>query len=224
MAFRKGHVAWWILAGKPNPGRGRRKGEGKGIPNPKMIGNKHGHALKGRPKSEEWKRKASLSKMGDRNPMRNPIHAAKMAASKRGKPNPKLKEFWRLHKDEQILKMMRGVASNRPNRKEQHLISIMEANRLPFRYVGNWQFTLGGRCPDFLNCNGKKQLIEYFGDYWHTTLAKETDEERVAFFRRFGFETLILRESDLKDEPHLIAKIKEFEAAGGRLWELQHTV
>ena len=42
-----------------------------------MLGNKYGTLLKGIPKSEEWKRKASLAKMGDKNPMRNPVYAKK---------------------------------------------------------------------------------------------------------------------------------------------------
>lgn len=39
---------------------------------------------------------------------------------------------------------------------------------------------IGGLCPDFVNCNGKKVIIELFGDYWH-----DLDEE--------GYEKIILR-------------------------------
>jgi hypothetical protein len=81
--------------------------------------------LKGVPKSEEWKRRASLAKIGDRNPMRNPIYAKKMAESKRGRPNPKHKEFWRLHKEDQLRKMMVG-AHKKPNKLELKLIGLIE--------------------------------------------------------------------------------------------------
>lgn len=173
-------------------------------------GNQYGRLLKGFPKSEEWKRKASLAKMGDRNPMRNPVHARKMALSKKGKPNPKMREFWRLHKDEQIRKMMVGAARKRPNRLEQKLIEIIRRNDLPFRYVGNWQLVLGGKCPDFLKIGGQRQLLELFGNYWHTLKARESITQRKAHFRQFGFDTLVIWEDELKDEAGVIRKIRSF--------------
>jgi hypothetical protein len=85
-----------------------------------------------------------LAKMGDRNPMKNPVYDKKMAESKRGKPNPKHKEFWKLHRDEQLKKMMVG-AHKKPNKLELKLICLIERNDLQFRYVGNWEFIfLGG--------------------------------------------------------------------------------
>lgn len=147
----KRRIPWWIKQGKPNPGRPPKKGFvpwSKGKPRPDMIGNKYGTILKGRPKSEEWKRKASLAKMGARNPMKNPETARKMAATKRGRPNPKHKEYWRLHHDEQLRKMMAGE-HKKPNKLEKQLIELIERAGLPFKYVGNWDFILGGKCPDF---------------------------------------------------------------------------
>ncbi len=231
----KSRVAWWIKQGKPNPGKkhlfvkGDKHGSlAKGIPkirrneakddsriNAKRhrgffkVGNKYGTLLKGIPKSEEWKRKASLLKMGDRNPMRNPVYAKKMADTKRGKPNPKLREFWRLHKEEQLKRMMVGE-HKRPNKLEQRLIEIIDRSALPFKYVGNWELILGGKCPDFLNTTGKRQLIELFGNYWHTVKARETVEERIAHFSRYGFETLVLWEKELSDEERAVEKIRRF--------------
>jgi len=173
-------------------------------------GNKFGRLLKGIPKSEDWKRKASLSKMGDRNPMKNPVYARRMALGKTGKPNPKMKKFWRLHKDEQIRKMMAGAAKKRPNRLQQKLIAVIEDNRFPFKYVGNWQFVLGGKCPDFLNINGKKQLIELFGNYWHTVKARETLQQRLNHFKQYGFETLVIWQDELGNEAKVVEKIRSF--------------
>jgi G:T-mismatch repair DNA endonuclease (very short patch repair protein) len=191
--------------------RPRRKNGGgprKGFRFP--PGNNFGHLLKGIPKSEEWKRKASLSKMGSKNPMKNPVYARKMALTKTGKPNPKMKEFWRLNKDVQIRKMMAGAAKKRPNRLEQKLIAIIEENHLPFRYVGNWQFILGGKCPDFLNFNGRKQLIELFGNYWHTFKARETIQQRIDHFKQYGFDTLVIWQDELKYEAYVAERIKSF--------------
>jgi very-short-patch-repair endonuclease len=208
----KRRVAWWIKQGKPHPGKPFKKGNvpwSKGRSRPDMPGNKYGTLLKGIPKSEEMKRKASLAKIGDRNPMKNPIHAKKMAATKRGKPNPKHKEYWRIHHDEQLRKMMVGE-HKKPNKLEKRLIELIERNELPFKYVGNWEFILGGKCPDFLNTSGKKLLIELFGNYWHTVKARETVEERVAHFRKYGFETLILWEKEMDEEQLIVEKIRLF--------------
>jgi G:T-mismatch repair DNA endonuclease (very short patch repair protein) len=174
-----------------------------------LPGNKYGALAKGIPKSEDWKRKASLAKMGERNPMKNPVYAKRMADSKRGRPNPKHKEFWRLHKEEQLRKMMVGE-HKKPNKLELRLIDLINRNGLQFRYVGNWELLVGGKCPDFISTNDRKQLIELFGDYWHTVKARETAKERAAHFKRFGYETLILWEHDLQDEDRILQKIRVF--------------
>lgn len=142
--------------------------------------------------------------------MRNPVYARRMALAKKGKPNPKMKEFWRLNKDVQIRRMMTGAARRRPNRLEQNLIEIIERNHLPFRYVGNWQLILGGKCPDFLSTSSGKQLIELFGNYWHALKARETAEQRVEHFRHFGFDTLIVWQDELKDEASVAERIASF--------------
>ncbi len=141
--------------------------------------------------------------------MRNPENARKMAATKRGKPNPKHREYWRLHHDEQLRKMMVGE-HKKPNKLEKRLIELIDGNNLPFKYVGNWEFILGGKCPDFLSTDGKKLLIELFGNYWHTIKARETVEERVARFREHGFETLVLWEKEMDDERLIVDKIRRF--------------
>ena len=137
----------------------------------------------------------------------NPVYAKKMAETKRGRPNPKHKEFWRLHKEEQLKKMMVGE-HKKPNKLEQRLIDLINRNGLQFRYVGNWELLVGGKCPDFVSVGDKKRLIELFGDYRHTVKARETAEERAAHFKQFGYETLIVWEHDLRDESRILEKIR----------------
>ena len=93
---------------------------------------------------------------------------------------------------------------------EQKLIGLIQENNLPFKYVGNWQFVLGGKCPDFLNINGRKQLIELFGNYWHTLKARETVEQRIDHFRQFGFDTLIIWQDELANESEVASRIRTF--------------
>jgi G:T-mismatch repair DNA endonuclease (very short patch repair protein) len=194
------------------PGKAVQEREGgwpKGKPNPRRLGNTYGKRWKGIPKSNEWKRKASLAEMGDKNPMRNPVYAKRMADAERGKPNPKHREFWRLHHDEQLRKTMVGE-HKKPNKLERRLIELIDRNGLPFKYVGNWEFMVGGKCPDFLHATGEKLLIELFGNYWHTVKARETVEERVERFRKHGFETLVLWEKEMHDEQLIVEKIRHF--------------
>ena len=162
-----------------------------------------------KPKSDEHKHKLSLTKLGDRNPMKNPIYAKRMADSKRGKPNLKHREFWKNNKEEQIRRMMSAVA-HRPTKPEKTLIQLIEKYNLPYKYVGDWSLIIGGRNPDFINCNGSKKLIEVFGEYWHTVRSRESLQDRIDFFKTFGFDTMILWDYELKNESLLLDKIKKF--------------
>jgi G:T-mismatch repair DNA endonuclease (very short patch repair protein) len=74
-------------------------------------------------------------------------------------------------------------------------------------YVGDGSLIVGGRCPDFMNKNGKKKVIELFGDFWHKN---DNPDERIAHFRHFGFDCLVVWEHELKNEEGLRQKILEF--------------
>lgn len=110
-----------------------------------------------------------------------------------------------------ISAMWEGFA-RRPNKPEQHLIDLMETNNLPYKYVGDGQFILGGKCPDFINVNGKKQVIELFGSYWHDIfdIAEKNDH-----YRQYGFDTLVIWQDELADEEATVKKIKTFARKRG---------
>lgn len=97
----------------------------------------------------------------------------------------------------------------KPNKPEMQLMAILD-KYFPkqWRYAGNGEMTLGRKIPDFVNIDGKKQLIEVFGEYWHRG---ENPEVRIQEFRQFGFETLVLWESELKDEKSVVAKIQNLK-------------
>ena len=95
-----------------------------------------------------------------------------------------------------------------PNKQEIKLQNILnEVLPNEYLYVGDGDFILGGRCPDYLNINGQKKLIELYGDFWHKG---EDGIERVEYFKSFGFETLIVREHELKNMDILSQKIQLF--------------
>ena len=76
-----------------------------------------------------------------------------------------------------------------------------------YKFVGNGFTWIAGKCPDFLNVNGQKKLIEVFGDYVHKG---QTGEERVSHFRQYGFSTLIIWENELKNREALAERILTF--------------
>jgi hypothetical protein len=83
-----------------------------------------------------------------------------------------------------------------PNKPEQLVMHILDQNYPnEWKYVGNCGLVLGGKVPDFMNINGKKQLIEVFGDYWHRG---QNPQERIDHFRQFGFSTLVIWEHEMK--------------------------
>jgi len=95
-----------------------------------------------------------------------------------------------------------------PNNEEKFLIDFFIENNLPYKYVGDGEFIIGGRNPDFINTNGKKQIIEFFGEYWHRL--KDEDIKRK-IYQNYGFDLLIIWGKELRDEKKLLEKISTFE-------------
>ena len=99
----------------------------------------------------------------------------------------------------------RGV---KPNKTELNFNSILQ-RILPneYKFVGDGEFILAGKCPDFINVNGQKKIIELYGNYWHKG---DTGQKRITLFRQYGYETLIIWENELKDENSLKEKLLNF--------------
>jgi hypothetical protein len=129
---------------------------------------------------------------------------------KNGNPGAeKSKELWtdREWRNIQVKKIF-DASHIRPNFKEKFLDSIIQLVRpSEFQYVGDGKVIIEGKCPDWINVNGKKQIIEFFGKRWH----KPEDEEiRSIYFAKYGYETLVVWESEIKDLDILKEKIRSF--------------
>ena len=112
--------------------------------------------------------------------------------------------------DPAYVKMQSECRAIVPNKAELKLDSVLQ-RLLPgeYKYVGNFEFTLAGKCPDFLNINGQKKLIELFGDYWHKG---DDGADRVELFKRYGYKTLIIWERELKDIESLEKRLYSFNS------------
>lgn len=173
--------------GKPSWAKGLTKENDERI---RKISEK----LQGRPKSEDYKRK--LSEM------------------RRGKVNQK---FIKLLKNpifrEKLLRAQLKGLRKKPTKPERDFIEIIEENKLPFKYVGDGEFILGGKNPDFINSNGQKQIIEIFGDYWHKRINipfHQTVEGTLEHYKKYGYDCLVIWQSELPEEMIVMKKIFSF--------------
>jgi len=95
-----------------------------------------------------------------------------------------------------------------PNKPETHLSSLLNTY-FPneWKYVGDGKIVIEGRNPDFININGKKQVIELLGTYWHPLF---DGANRIEHYRQYGFQCLIIWEDELKHPNKVVAKVKKF--------------
>ena len=78
----------------------------------------------------------------------------------------------------------------RPNKRE-----LQMAERLVpfgFRYVGDGQLIIAGKCPDFWD-DGVR-LVELYGDYWHVG---QDPQERINLFKAHDYDCLVIWASEL---------------------------
>ncbi|GAI66057.1 unnamed protein product, partial [marine sediment metagenome] len=80
---------------------------------------------------------------------------------------------------------------------------------------GRLGVTLGGQTPDFVNIDGRKDLIEVFGDYYHSPEVLKarwqgSELGKIMIYNSLGWKCLIIWASELTDEQAVISKIKRF--------------
>ena len=117
------------------------------------------------------------------------------------------------YKDRVVKNSMLKNGTSKPNKKELFLSDMLSGD---WKFVGNGEVLLGGKSPDFVNINGQKKIIELFGDYWHSekkTGRGRIEEEnlRKSHFAKYGYQTLIIWESELKSPEQLVTKIIDFK-------------
>lgn len=177
---------------------------------------KRNKALKGRtrPTLEIERASKALKTHYQNNPnkfagVNNPFYGKSHSAKTIAYLSNKRRLLWKdpSYRTSQVASIMKGWVT-RPNKAELALLELLETNHLAqWQYVGDGQLIIGGKCPDFTNCNGHKWLIELFGDYFHRN---ENPQIRIDYFRYYGYHTLVIWEHELKEPNKIIDKIDGF--------------
>lgn len=110
----------------------------------------------------------------------------------------------------QLLAYLRDGHSKKPkpNKPERKLIGILDRH-FPnqWKYVGNWAMTIDGVNPDFVNIDGKRQIIEVYGEWWHR---EDNPQDRIDRFCKYGYATIVFWQKELKDEEAVVSRIANF--------------
>ena len=188
----------------------RRNGEAhRGRPSPN----------KGIPKTDEQKRKQSIALTGRKQTEKqkqwrrdHPVNYWKgktIPAYAREKMSKRKFESWQ--DPIYVKKVMDGRHLN-PNKSELKLLRLLEKlHPGEWKYTGDFSFSINGKCPDFVNCNGQKKIIEFNGTYWHQ---KDIPGEREKIFAAFGYDTLIIWDTEMKDMGKVERRINDFHKRG----------
>lgn len=185
---------------------------------------------KGQRHSEEWKRKLSERMRGERHFNWGKKYSLdfrrKLSLAHKGQHSSPRTQFQNLPPEKRIEIQRKAIAARhkRPNKYEEVAAKIIDkACPSEYRFTGDGSFSVGSFNPDFVNVNGKKKLIEIFGEYWHARRHAlrwhQTELGRIMLYNAFGFDCLILwvSELDTLTEEELVQKIRGFNNQASRV-------
>jgi hypothetical protein len=184
---------------------------------------------RGKPRSEECKRKISetrkrLYKRGVLKPFyggENPVERAGVREKiskfmrelyqkhpeKREELSQAAKKRWykKEYREKTIRSLLRRLRE-RPTSLEKRFMQIMEKYVLPYRYVGDGSFLIGGRNPDFVNYDGGKICVEVANHYHHQG---NWAEKRIRHFSEWGWTCIVFFEDEMEKDDIIVARLKE---------------
>lgn len=167
----------------------------------------------GKHPSAETHRKLSLSRIGSKNSFYGRHHSAETREKIRLAGLGEKNHNYGKPRDDAIVRKVMLSNRVRPNKAELKLQEILD-RYFPkqWKFVGDGEVIIGGLCPDFINVNNEKTLLELYGSYWHSSKLlrnwKSTELGRIMHYNSYGFKCLIVWEKELSNEEALIRKIK----------------
>jgi len=94
---------------------------------------------------------------------------------------------------------------------EEKMLGIIKDNDLPYKFVGNGDFFIERKNPDFINTNGSKIAIEVFWRGFKTKKCfhgKDLDEwkaDRLGIFKKYGWDIVFFDETQVNEKDVLNA-------------------
>lgn len=129
-----------------------------------------------------------------------------------------MKGYWQNKdwREKQISLVLKSLIK-RPTSLEQQMIDLIDKHTLPYKYVGDGSFIIGGKNPDFVNINGEKKLIEVGNTYHHIKRFGNMDnyiKERRKHFAQYGWESLFFMGDKLNS-----SRVIKLLRKGGLDWQ-----
>ncbi|MHA1302748.1 MAG: NUMOD3 domain-containing DNA-binding protein, partial [Candidatus Heimdallarchaeaceae archaeon] len=90
-----------------------------------------------------------------------------------------------------------------PSSLEKKMIDIIKKLNLPYKFVGNGEFFIERKCPDFINVNGEKIAIEVFYRKHKEEFRKGLEnwkKERSKIFAKYGWKLIFLNEVQVNED------------------------
>ena len=86
---------------------------------------------------------------------------------------------------------------------EKKVFTVIEKYQLPYKFVGNGNFFIERKNPDFVNTNGKKIAIEVYWKRHKDEFRKGGEigwkEERKSIFGKYGWEIIFMEGTKLTE-------------------------
>jgi len=218
------------MTGENNPFYGKHHTkETKQLLREKNIGRKHtpeelakmSFKARGRKYSAETREKDRLAKLGNKSRLGIPHSEKTKKEMREAHLGQRMSEQFcktmsiitkRNWQNPKFISIQMQARKTKPNKLEiqfDNFLNIYFPNI--WKYVGDGQdeeSIIGGKCPDWIHLNGKKQVIELFGSYWHPEIFCEA--EKINHYKQYGFGCLVIWDNELKNTERTISKIKKF--------------
>jgi len=181
--------------------------------NPSWITGKKGYYKH----TEEWKEKARKRMLGKNNPFYGKTHTKESLSKIKlfCKGDVSLRKGVKLSKEEKerLRNLRLGVKHSKetikkilrrrtPSSLELKMIDIIEKHNLPYKFVGDGNFFIERKNPDFININGKKIAIEVFYKKHKEVFAHGLEnwkQKREQIFNKYGWTLLFFDETQVND-------------------------
>ena len=132
---------------------------------------------------------------------KNPDYAKHQSEIRKGQHNSPKTEF-KKGRAPSAMEIKKALRRRTMSSLEIKMIGLLARRGLPYKFVGNGDFSIGRKVPDFINCNGEKIAIEVFCrkhkemfrgglDRWKT--------ERTAIFNSYGWRLIFFDETEVNE-------------------------